>query len=160
MTKKNRQLLFSVKKNDLIFQFFRGSGAGGQHRNKKDTACRCIHKESGAIGTASEFKSQHQNKKTAFTRMARSDTFQKWAKLQAARLSGGDDEGKPLKEQIKDKQHDIAFGNHVRSYIFDPYQMVKDNRSGFKTSDAQRILDGDLDELIDHVLRNGTSTSS
>ena len=81
MTKK-RELLFSVTAKDCEFQATKGSGPGGQHRNKTSTAIRCIHRPSGAVGFASDDKSQHRNKRVAFGRMARSKKMQDWIQRQ------------------------------------------------------------------------------
>lgn len=83
-----RELLFTVKADDCRWEYFRGSGAGGQHRNKTDSAARCTHEPSGAVGVAQDTRSQHENRKLAFGRMARSDKFQAWLKVEAARLTG------------------------------------------------------------------------
>ena len=85
---KHRELLFSVTAKDCKFQATRGSGPGGQHRNKVSTAIRCIHPPSGATGYASDDKSQHRNKRKAFRRMAESKKFITWARMEAARRSG------------------------------------------------------------------------
>lgn len=73
-----REKLFSVTINDCTVQTFRGSGAGGQNRNKRDTAVRVIHEPSGARGESQEERSQHQNKRTAFVRMAETPVFRAW----------------------------------------------------------------------------------
>ena len=84
----SKELLFSVTKSDLKFEYFRSSGAGGQHRNKTDTACRCRHVPSGAVAEGKEHKSQKQNKQLAFKRMANSKKFQKWLRLESAKKLG------------------------------------------------------------------------
>ena len=84
----SKDLLFSVTAKDLRFDFYRGSGAGGQHRNKTNSACRCTHIASGAVGQAEDSRSQHDNKKLAFTRMANTSTFQKWVRIEACRVTG------------------------------------------------------------------------
>lgn len=84
----SKELLFSVTKSDLKFDYFRSSGAGGQHRNKTDTACRCKHKPSGAVGEGKEHKSQKQNKQAAFKRMVASSKFKKWLRLETAKKLG------------------------------------------------------------------------
>lgn len=84
----DRELIISVTASDCRFDYYRGSGAGGQHRNKTDSACRCTHEPSGAVGTAQDTRSQHENRRLAFGRMARSAEFQRWLKLEVARKTG------------------------------------------------------------------------
>jgi len=87
--KSKRKLLFSVTKKDFILQPFKASGAGGQHRNKVETAMRIIHKESGAVGQSSEERSQSQNKRIAFRRLVEHKKFKTWMKLKAAAVECG-----------------------------------------------------------------------
>lgn len=89
-----KELLFTVKAKDCTWTYFRGSGAGGQHRNKKDTAVRCQHKPSGAIGTSQKHKSQKQNKREAFKAMAKTNEFKQWVKVEASRVTGKQEEVK------------------------------------------------------------------
>ena len=84
----NRELLFSVTKDDFDFQTFRSGGKGGQHQNKKDTGVRIIHRESGAVGESREERSQTQNKKNAFNRLVQSKKFQDWLKIKTADCLG------------------------------------------------------------------------
>ena len=84
----SKELLFSVTAKDCRWDYYRGSGAGGQHRNKTNSAVRCTHLKSGAVGQAEDSRSQHDNKKTAFTRMAKSSKFQKWVRIEACRVTG------------------------------------------------------------------------
>jgi len=81
-------LLFSVTASDCVFDYTKGSGAGGQKRNKTSNAVRCHHKESGAIGYSEDTRSQHQNKAIAFRRMAETKVFQAWHKIEIARRLG------------------------------------------------------------------------
>jgi hypothetical protein len=83
-----KELLFSVTAKDCRWDYYRGSGAGGQKRNKTDSAVRCTHMASGAVGQAEDERSQHQNKRLAFARMGRSERFQKWARIEACRVTG------------------------------------------------------------------------
>lgn len=86
MSKK--ELLFSVTAKDCRWDYYRGSGAGGQHRNKTELAVRCTHLASGAMGQAEDHREQPRNKKLAFERMAKTKTFQEWARVEAARVTG------------------------------------------------------------------------
>ncbi len=83
-----RELLFSVTKSDCKWEFLRGSGKGGQNRNKVSTACRCTHIASGAVGYAEDSRSQLDNRRAAFKRMANSDKFKTWHGIEAARRMG------------------------------------------------------------------------
>lgn len=80
-----KEILFSVTASDCTWQYFTAGGKGGQHQNKTASACRVVHKDSGAVGESREHKSQHQNKKAAFERMAMSSKMQNWLKLEAGR---------------------------------------------------------------------------
>lgn len=86
--KMKREKVFSLTKSDFRWDYYRGSGAGGQKRNKTENCCRCTHMLSGATGKSEEGRSKEQNKKRAFRRMAESDTFQKWCRIEAARQLG------------------------------------------------------------------------
>lgn len=86
----SKDLLFSVTASDCRWDYFRGSGAGGQHRNKTDSAVCCTHIPSGAVGTAQDTRSQHENRRLAFGRMARSKEFERWQRLEVARRTGRD----------------------------------------------------------------------
>ena len=86
--KKQKEILFSVTKNDLVLEYFSGTGAGGQHRNKCQNSCRCKHPPSGAVGSCQEHRSKTQNTKIAFRRMVQSKEFQEWIRIEAARATG------------------------------------------------------------------------
>ena len=83
-----KELLFSVTAKDCRFDYYRGSGAGGQHRNKTESAVRCTHIASGAVGQAEDHREQPRNKKLAFERMAKTPKFRNWAFTEAARVTG------------------------------------------------------------------------
>ena len=82
------ELIISIGAGDCVFDYMRGTGPGGQKRNKTESKVRCTHKGSGAVAESDETRSQHENKKKAFGKMARSETFQKWLKLEVARRQG------------------------------------------------------------------------
>ena len=83
-----KQLLFSVTAADCRFDYYRGTGAGGQKRNKTESACRVTHLASGAVGQAEDTRSQHENKRLAFRRMGETKKFQAWARMEALRVTG------------------------------------------------------------------------
>ena len=83
-----KELLFKVTAADCRWDYYVGTGNGGQNKQKTASACRCTHVASGAVGKAEDHRSQHQNKRLAFERMARTEAFQKWAKVEAMRRSG------------------------------------------------------------------------
>lgn len=85
---KTREKLFSVTAQDCDWQFFTAGGKGGQNQNKTSSACRVVHRPSGAVGESREHREQHQNKKAAFKRMAESKEFQKWLNLETKKQLG------------------------------------------------------------------------
>ena len=88
MQSKNKELLFSVTKKDLIFETFRCGGKGGQKQNKTESGVRVKHPASGAVGECRNHREQYQNKKEAFKRMANSDKFKKWHKIEVSKRLG------------------------------------------------------------------------
>ena len=86
--KKDRQLLFSLTKKDFEFQYYKGSGAGGQNRNKVETGVRIIHKDSGARAEYCRERSREQNKKHAFLNLLKTDKFTKWHRIKCAQAMG------------------------------------------------------------------------
>jgi len=101
-----KSLLFSVTKKDLEFQTFRGSGAGGQHRNKTDSAVRCVHKESGAVGESQSERSQHVNKRLALKRMATTPRFRAWVARRIAEMDSG--------QTVEEKVEQMMQPNHLK----------------------------------------------
>lgn len=83
-----RELLFSVTAADCRWDYFRGSGKGGQKRNKTESGVRCTHRASGAVGQSDDTRSQHENKRIAFGRMIASDKFKSWHRIESARRMG------------------------------------------------------------------------
>lgn len=93
------ELLFSITAKDCRWDYFRGSGKGGQKRNKTSSGVRCTHNASGAVGQSDDTRSQHKNKEIAFERMANTAQFKSWHKLECARLMG---EESRLKESVEE----------------------------------------------------------
>jgi peptide chain release factor 2 len=115
---------------------YRASGAGGQHINKTDSAVRLTHIPTGVVVACQTGRSQHQNRDEAW-RMLR-------ARLYELELQKREAEAQALQEQ----KTDIGWGHQIRSYVLQPYQMVKDLRTQVETSDTQGVLDGDLDAFM------------
>jgi len=129
-----------IKESDLKIETFRSSGPGGQHVNKTETAVRITHLPTGIVVQCQNERSQHQNKamalkllKAKLYELERQKKLEKWKK-------------------IHKNQKEIAWGNQIRSYILQPYKLVKDHRTNVERSDAERVLDGDLDDFIEAYL--------
>jgi peptide chain release factor 2 len=127
---------------DLRIDTYRASGAGGQHVNKTDSAIRITHLPTNIVVQCQNDRSQHKNKASALK-------FLK-AKLYQKQL---EDKKKEMKEMEEGKK-DIAWGSQIRSYVFHPYNMVKDHRTNVETSNVQNVMDGDIDQFIEAFLVN------
>jgi len=107
---RKKQLLWSVTEKDLVFKATRGSGKGGQKKNKTSSAIQCFHEPSGAMGEAEDFREQSRNKKLAFKRMAESKEFQAWAKMKTEAALGNieiteaDDTGKVFTRKVRHEE--------------------------------------------------------
>jgi len=130
-----------VDPKDIRVDTFRSSGAGGQHVNVTDSAVRITHLPSGIVVQCQNERSQTSNKTVAMIIL-------KSKLLQIARQ----DKVKEI-EAIRGKRKDIAWGSQIRSYVFHPYQMVKDHRTGVETGNVQAVMDGDIEEFIEEALR-------
>ena len=136
-----------VDDTDLRIDTYRASGAGGQHVNKTDSAVRITHVPTGAVVQCQNERSQTQNKAVAM-QMLRSKLIELEERKRAEEMA---------KERGEVKE--VAWGSQIRSYFLHPDQRVKDHRTGFEAGDAQRVLDGDLDDFIRDYL-NKTAASS
>jgi len=129
-----------INDKDLRIDTFRSSGAGGQHVNVTDSAVRITHLPTGLVATCQNERSQGRNRDTAM-KLLRAKLYQvelEKQKVQQARIEG--------------VKREIGFGSQIRSYVLQPYQLVKDLRTGHEVGDPQRILDGDLDGFVEAYL--------
>lgn len=132
-----------IKQEDLRIDTYRASGAGGQHVNKTDSAIRITHIPTGIVVTCQTERSQIQNKENAM-RMLKSKLYE--IKEQ---------EQKETIEDLKGNYKEIAWGSQIRTYVFHPYNMVKDHRTNYEEGNVNAVMDGDLDEFIDAYLKSG-----
>ena len=130
-----------INPDDLRIDTYRSSGAGGQHINKTSSAIRITHIPTGIVVTCQNERSQFQNKDKAMQM------------LRARLFLLKQEENQALLDDIRGEVKKIDFGSQIRSYVLQPYTMVNDLRSGFKSSNAQGVLDGDLDPFINAYLK-------
>ncbi len=130
-----------IDPSDIKMDVFRSSGAGGQHINKTSSAVRLTHIPTGIVVACQTERSQLQNRETAM-KMLKSKLFEIKEREHLEKIS-----------DIKGNQMQIAWGSQIRSYVFMPYTMVKDHRTGYETGNVQAVMDGDLDGFINAYLK-------
>jgi peptide chain release factor 2 len=130
-----------IDESDIRMEVFRASGAGGQHINKTSSAVRLIHEPTGLVSTSQEERSQLQNRERAMGRLKA---------MLAAKL---EEERAAELDAIAGKQAQVGWGSQIRSYVVQPYQMVKDLRTEVESGNVSAVLDGDIDEFIEGYLR-------
>ena len=132
-----------IEPDDLKVDVFRSSGPGGQHMQKTSSAVRLTHLPTGLVVTCQSERSQHQNKDIALRILQ--------ARLLELELAKRTEE----RAKLKGKRIAAGWGNQIRSYVLHPYKMVKDHRTDYQTSNAEAVLDGELDGFITAYLRSG-----
>jgi peptide chain release factor 2 len=130
-----------IREDDLRIDVYRASGKGGQHVNKTSSAVRITHLPTGIVVACQNERSQFKNKATAL-KMLKARLYERAVEEQAAK-----------KAEVDKAKTDIAWGNQIRSYVFQPYTMVNDHRTEMKVGDVQKVMDGDLDQFIEAYLK-------
>jgi peptide chain release factor 2 len=135
-----------IPPNEFAVDTFRSGGKGGQNVNKVETAVRITHLPTGLVVASQSQRSQHQNRAAAMKLLL--------SRIYAQRV----DAQKAEMERFYGEKGSISWGNQIRSYVFQPYRMVKDLRTGVETSNVQAVMDGDLDPFVNAWLRAGCPT--
>jgi peptide chain release factor 2 len=134
----------TIDENDLKIDTYRAGGAGGQHVNKTDSAVRITHLPSGIVVACQNERSQHKNKERAM-KVLKAKLYELEYRNQQEELN-----------RIKGTRKKIDFGSQIRSYVLQPYQLIKDMRTNYETSAVNDVLDGDIDKFIEAYLMHDT----
>jgi len=129
-----------IKQSDLRVDTFRASGAGGQHVNKTSSAVRLTHLPTGIVVQCQNEKSQHRNRDIAM-RILKARLYERERRAQQAKI-----------QEAHDNLDEIAWGNQIRSYVLQPYRLVKDHRTNIEKGNVESVLDGELDDFIEAYL--------
>jgi len=141
----DKNIKVEINENDIKIDTYRASGAGGQHVNVTDSAVRITHMPTGTVVQCQKERSQHKNKDTAM-KLLKARLYE----LERRRQS------EDIMQSYGDKKR-VEWGSQIRSYVLHPYKMVKDHRTGEETSNAEKVLDGDLDRFIERYLKNAAN---
>ncbi len=137
-----------INPDELKIDTFRASGAGGQHVNKTESAVRITHLPTGIVVTCQNERSQHKNRENAM-------------KVLAARLAELQrEENEQRIAELRGDLRAIEWGNQIRSYVFQPYTMVKDHRTNYETGDVIRVMDGDIDDFIQASMKKSSTRNA
>jgi peptide chain release factor 2 len=134
------EIRIDIRPEDLRVDTFRSSGAGGQHVNRTDSAIRITHLPTGIVVQCQNERSQHKNRASALKQLR--------ARLYESEL----DKKREASRKIEDSKLEINFGSQIRSYVLAPYRLIKDHRTKLAIGDVDRVLDGDLDPLMNAYL--------
>ena len=137
-----------IEDKDLRIDTYRSSGAGGQHVNTTDSAIRITHQPTGIVVQCQSDRSQHKNRATALA-MLRARLYERELKIRETQAQAN-----------HAAKSEIGWGHQIRSYVLQPYQMVKDLRTNVETSDTQGVLDGAIDEFLSSALANGVNKAN
>lgn len=137
----NDEIEIDIRTEDLKIDTYRSTGAGGQHINTTDSAVRITHLPTGIVVQCQTERSQIKNREQAMS-MLKSKLYQQKIEEQQTQM-----------DEIRGEQKEIGWGSQIRSYVFHPYSMVKDHRTGVETGNVQAVMDGDIDSFIDAYLR-------
>jgi peptide chain release factor 2 len=135
------EIEIDIQEKDLRVDTYRASGAGGQHVNKTSSAVRITHEPTGIVVACQQERSQHQNRAVAMKM------------LKAALYERELEEREAERQKLEDEKTEIAWGNQIRSYVFQPYTQVTDHRTELKVGDVQAVMNGELDTLIEAYLK-------
>ena len=135
-----------INEDDIRIDFYRASGAGGQHVNKTSSAVRITHEPTGIVVQCQNERSQHNNRAQAM-KMLKAKLYMLEQQKRDAEIA-----------KLYGNKGEIAWGNQIRSYVMQPYQMVKDHRTNFQVGNVEAVLDGELNGFIESYLRHRTKT--
>jgi len=144
----DEEIEIDINPSDLRIDTYRASGAGGQHVNKTDSAIRITHIPTGIVAQCQNERSQHKNKRQAM-KVLKARMLQRQIELD-----------KEANQEFEDQKLDIGWGSQIRSYVFHPYNMVKDHRTKVETGNVQSVMDGNIDEFIRGFLVQNIGTKS
>ncbi|MCE5197885.1 MAG: peptide chain release factor 2 [Armatimonadota bacterium] len=140
------EVQININPDEIKIDTYRASGAGGQHVNKTDSAVRITHIPTGIVVTCQNERSQHKNRDFAM-------------KVLSAKLAElAQEENEQRVAELRGDLRAIEWGSQIRSYVFQPYTMVKDHRTSHETGDVARVMDGDIDDFIEAALKSGRKT--